>query len=88
MSDLTLKLYNHYQRQGKQDLADAVLNLDKATKRYTHLLDMYLGVNTIIPTETLLEMCEYEEPQSRMTEEDFEDFAQSFGYDRAEGGLQ
>lgn len=95
MSDLTLKLYNHYQRQGRQDLADAVLNLHKANERYTRLLEMYLGVNTIIPTDTLLELCDYaeeepqefQEPQTRVTEEDYEDYAQSFGYDRAEGGL-
>ena len=89
MSDLTLKLYNHYQRQGRQDLADAVLNLHKANERYTRLLEMYIGVDTIIPTDTLLELCDYaeEEPQTRVTEEDYEDYAQSIGYDRAEGGL-
>lgn len=58
MSDITLKLYNHYQRQGKQDIADAVLNLHRANQRYTYLLEQYLGVDTIVPTEDLLMACE------------------------------
>lgn len=106
MSDITLKLYNHYQRQGRQDLADAVLNLHKANERYSRLLEMYLGVSTILPLEGILEECDpyapvdpdneygeireqdHEDRADYMTpNEAYEDYAQSFGYDRAGGRL-